>query len=225
MALDRAAAGRLLAFLEALLSESSRVNLTSVFEPSRARELHLLDSLAGLRAVPEDARRLVDVGTGGGVPGLPIALARPGLAVTLVEAARRKAEACRRITSHLGLDPQVEIAWARAEEYARGPEREAFDVATVRALASLPVALELALPLVRTGGRAVVWKGPAAEDGDELARGERALAMLGGGRIWLERYTLPRSGARRMLVVVEKTGPTPARYPRRPGTPERRPLA
>lgn len=225
MALDREAAERLLAFREALLDEAARVNLTSVHDPEKVREIHLLDSLAGVRALPDDARRIVDVGTGGGLPGIPLALARPEARVTLVEATRRKAEACGRIAARLGLAGRVAVVWARAEEVGQGGGRESFDVAVVRAVAALPVAMELALPLVAPGGRAVFWKGPAAEEGDELGRGERAAALLGGGRIWVDRYRLPATGARRMLVVAEKARSTPAGYPRRPGVPSKRPLA
>jgi 16S rRNA (guanine527-N7)-methyltransferase len=161
-----------------------------------------------------DARTLVDVGSGGGMPGLPLKIARPDLDVTLVEADRRKAAFLVDACARLGLD--VRVVAERAETAGQGPLRESFDLAVCRALAAMPVLAELCLPLVRVGGRLLAMKG-RVEDADA------ALAALGGG----PPATAPAPSAARargVVVTVAKLAPTPAAYPRRPGLPNRRPL-
>ncbi|HEY4027140.1 MAG TPA: 16S rRNA (guanine(527)-N(7))-methyltransferase RsmG [Candidatus Dormibacteraeota bacterium] len=161
-----------------------------------------------------DARSLVDVGSGGGMPGLPLAISRPDLRVTLIETDRRKAAFLVHAAATLDLD--VEVVAERAETVAQGPLRESFDLAVCRALAPLPVLAELCLPLVRVGGRLLAMKGPLRE-----AAG--AIALLGGDRAEL----VPAPSTARdqgVIVVVAKIAPTPAAYPRRPGLPARRPL-
>jgi 16S rRNA (guanine527-N7)-methyltransferase len=174
------------------------------------------DSLALLPHL-EGVARLVDVGSGGGMPGLPLKLARPDLQVTLIESDRRKAAFLAHAAAVLAL--AVEVRAERAEETGQGPLRETFDAACSRALAPLPVAAELCLPLVRVGGRMLALR--TAEDPDH---GAAALRLLGGG----EAVVLPapsRLRERGVVVVVPKVAPTPPEYPRRPGIPSRRPLS
>ena len=161
-----------------------------------------------------DARTVVDVGSGGGMPGLPLKIARPDLQLTLVEADRRKAAFLVHAAARLELD--VQVVAERAETVGRGPLRESFDAAVCRALAPLPVLVELCLPLVRVGGRLLAMKG-AVEPADE------AIARVGGGPP--STFAAP-SGARErgVVVVVPKVRPTPDAYPRRPGVPGRRPI-
>jgi 16S rRNA (guanine527-N7)-methyltransferase len=162
-----------------------------------------------------DAASLVDVGSGGGMPGLPLKIARPDLRVTLVEADRRKAAFLVHAAAHLCLD--VEVVAERAETAGRGPLRESFDAAACRALAPMPVLAELCLPFVRVGGRLLAMKGEAIEEATA------ATAELGGGPA---RVVPAPSAARErgVVVVVRKERPTPAAYPRRPGLPARRPI-
>jgi 16S rRNA (guanine527-N7)-methyltransferase len=170
--------------------------------------LTLLPHLAG-------ARSLVDVGSGGGMPGIPVKLARPDLAVTLVEADRSKAAFLVHAAATLGVE--VAVVAERAEAAARRPElREAFDAAACRALASLAVAAELCLPFVRVGGLMLAMR-------SEAEPAWRGAALLGGG----EPRTVPAASPireRGVIVVIQKVAPTPAEYPRRPGVPGRRPL-
>jgi 16S rRNA (guanine527-N7)-methyltransferase len=179
------------------------------------------DSLALLPHL-EGVARLVDVGSGGGMPGLPLKLARPDLQVTLIESDRRKAAFLAHAAAVLAL--AVEVRAERAEETGQGPLRETFDAACSRALAPLPVAAELCLPLVRVGGRLLAMRtgGDAgeAENETELAA---AAAQLGGGAPLVHRA--PSAARQRgTILVVGKLAPTPERYPRRPGLPNRRPL-
>ena len=166
-----------------------------------------------------DARTVVDVGSGGGLPGLPLKIARPELAVTLVEADQAKAAFLVQAAARLGLE-DVEVVARRAEDAGRDPRyREAFDVAMARALAPMPVLVELCLPLVRVGGRLLAQKTMR----EEVKSARHAIEVLGGS---LESVQPAPSVARRtgVVVVVAKVSHTPDRYPRRPGVPSRKPL-
>jgi 16S rRNA (guanine527-N7)-methyltransferase len=212
--------GRYLTFL---LAENKRLNLTSVVEPEEVALKHFADSATVLwaAAVPEGAR-VADVGSGGGFPGVPLAILRPDLRVTLIEAVRKKAAFLERLPAELGLE-NVTILAARAEEVGQdAAQRGRYGVAVARAVAPLAVLWEYLLPLVGMGGLAVAPKGPGVLA--ELAGGERAARLLGGGRQTVHPFTLPRGAGERSVVVVEKTGPTPASYPRRPGLPSKKPL-
>lgn len=165
------------------------------------------------------ARSLVDVGSGGGLPGLAIKIARPELAITLVEADQSKAAFLVQTAARLGLRG-VDVVPKRAEEAGREPRlREMFDVATARALAAMPVLVELCLPLVRVGGRLLAQKTTT----EEIDRAGHALEVLGGH---LSAVIPAPSDARSTgtVVIIDKVRPTPAPYPRRPGLPARKPL-
>lgn len=167
----------------------------------------------------DQARSLVDVGSGAGLPGIPIKIARPDLEVTLIEADQAKAAFLVHACAALQLD-RVEVVARRAEEAGHDPRlREAFDVAVARALAPLPTLAELCLPLVKVGGRLLAQKTEA----EDPAPAARAIEALGGE---LSRVHSSPSAARGAGTVVEvrKVRPTPERYPRRPGVPARKPL-
>ena len=160
------------------------------------------DALRALPVVAALEGPIVDVGSGGGSPGLPLAFALPGRELTLVEAERRKCEFLREWAP-----PNATVVWGRAEEQPV----ESFGVALAKALAQPATAVEWVLPLVRVGGAAVLWLGPSAD----LALVGRAAAQLGGGA----------PAVREGLVVVPKVAPTPAGFPRRTGVAKKRPLA
>jgi 16S rRNA (guanine527-N7)-methyltransferase len=210
------------AFVALLLEANVRTNLTRIVEPLDVARLHMLDSLSALPLMDGlGSGRALDLGSGGGVPGIVLALARPDMAWTLVDSAHRKADAMRGFVDALGLD-NVTIIAERAEMLGRDPDhRERYDVVTARACATLPVLAELALPLVRLGGALLGWKGSLSED--ELRAGEAAATLLGGDVPEVNATGLPALGDHR-FVRVRKAKPTPARYPRRPGEPARKPL-
>ncbi len=180
----------------------------------------LEDSLVLLDFLPSGPLRVIDVGSGGGLPGIPLKIARPELRLTLLEANRRKAAFLVQAVARLGLQ-EVEIVARRAEEAGRDPRhREAYDFALARALAPMPVLAELCLPFVAVGGRLLAMKA------DSVAEAEAARSVierLGGELIAV---SAAASAARTLgqVVVVEKVCPTPVEYPRRPGVPGRRPL-
>ncbi len=165
----------------------------------------------------------IDLGSGGGVPGIPLALARPEVRWVLVDSVRKKADVLASMVTELGLS-NVTVVAERAELLGRAPDhRERHDLVAARACAPLPTLAELALPLLAVGGSLVAWKGPLAAGDEELARGTTALRELGGGTPELRPAGHAALGGH-TLVVVRKERPTPARYPRRPGEPSRRPL-
>lgn len=212
-------------FVALLLEANRRINLTRIVEPGEVAQLHLLDALAALPLLDEAApSSVVDLGSGGGIPAIPLALARPGIEWLLVESVARKGSELRSFVGALGLR-HVRVVTDRAESFARSPEhRERHDLVTARACAALPVLVELALPCLRTGGALVAWKGPAEPGDPELARGAEAAAQLGGAQPEVVAAGPPALGGHR-FVVVRKAQPTPDRFPRRPGVAARRPLA
>jgi len=180
---------------------------------------HLVEDSLVLLEHLGDAKTLVDVGSGGGLPGLPLKIVRPDIAVTLVEADSGKAAFLVQACARLGLT-DVEVLARRAEDVGHDARyRESFDVAVARALAPLPTLVELCLPLVRIGGKLLAQK----TDKEEVGAADRALRLLGGS---LHAVSPAPSTARATgtVAVISKTSATPATYPRRPGVPARKPL-
>jgi 16S rRNA (guanine527-N7)-methyltransferase len=211
-------------YVELLLAKNQVLNLTRVTAPDEVARLHLLDSLSALPVLDElGASRALDLGSGGGVPGIVLAIARPEMSWTLVDSVRKKCDAMREFADALAISSVTVIA-DRAETLGRDrAHRERYDTVAARACAALPVLAEYALPLVAPGGALLAWKGPLADGDDEVVRGARASAVLGGGRPAIHATGIRALGDHR-LVVVPKERPTPGAYPRKPGEPSRRPL-
>ena len=188
-------------WLEAVLATPG---LTALRDPSEARRVLLDDALRAVPLVAAEKGPLVDVGSGGGTPGIPLAAALPDLEVALLEAERRKCDFLETWTAEL---PNLRVVWGRAEEQ---PVEE-YGAAVAKALAHPPTAAEWCLPLVREGGAAILWVGPSAEPARVAAVAERLDARV--------------ESADAGLVVLRKLGPTPPGFPRRPGMARKRPLA
>ncbi len=206
-----------------LLEGNRRHNLTAIRDEEGVVRKHFLDSLAPLGTGLLDGQlRVLDLGTGPGFPGIPLKILRPELDMTLLDATRKKVEFVGEVAEALGLKG-VRALWGRAEELAHDAgEREAYDRVVSRAVAPLPVLLELALPFLRPGGWLIAWKGPRAWEEAEGAK--RALGILGGGEAQVLPLDLPFLEEARSLVLVPKLAPTPKAYPRRAGLPAKRPL-
>jgi len=209
---------------------NEKFNLTAITDYDQVQIKHFLDSLTCLLAdegftrtiCQQSGIRAIDVGAGAGFPGLPLKIVCPGLQLTLLEATGKKVGFLEHSVSRLGLEG-VEVIKGRAEELGRdAAHRERYDLALARAVAELPVLVEYALPFCRLGGFFVAQK---AADGDAEAKAaEGAIATLGGILRRIVHLELPHLAEPRSLAVIEKIAPTPEKYPRRPGTPSKRPI-
>ncbi len=210
-------------YLQELLAWNRRFNLTAIREPEQIVVKHFLDSLSVLTVTGcLDGKRVVDVGTGAGFPGLALKIACPDMRLTLVESVGKKAEFCRHVVDALGMEG-VEVITGRAEEVGRQPShRESYDWAVARAVARLPILAEYLLPLVRLEGAMLAQKGETGPAEVQAAR--HAFAVLGGDLERVQPLTLPGITETRYLIVVRKRAATPAGYPRRVGVPAKRPL-
>lgn len=212
------AAEQLAIFAELLASDPTAP--TTIRSPARVVDEHLADTLVALD-LPQvrDAGTIADLGSGAGVPGVPLAIARPDARVVLVESSARKCRFLDRAVSTCRL-PKVEVVHSRIEVWFEGVGEQ--DLVTARALGPLPVVAEYAAPLLRIGGSLVAWRG--ARDASAETAANRAASTLGLGAATLERVHPYPAARQRHLLVTTKVGPTPDRYPRRPGMAQKRPL-
>ena len=216
-------AAQLALYERELLEWNQKFNLTAIRDVDGIRAKHFLDSFSCTLAWKEQApRRLIDVGTGAGFPGIVLKLLYPGMKLTLVESVGKKANFCAHIVQALELE-NVEILTARAEDVGQNPaHREKYDWAVARAVAAMPVLVEYLLPLVRVGGGVLAQKGEGGPA--EIQAAEKALKLLGGRLRQLTRVELPGVADERFLVVFDKFAGTPAGYPRKAGLPAKKPL-
>jgi 16S rRNA (guanine527-N7)-methyltransferase len=209
-------------YLDLLLATNATMNLTRITDRAAAEVQHVGDSLTILPHLPRDSHRLADVGTGGGVPGIPLAVARPDVAVLLIESTKKKAGFLRSAIAELGLR-NVTVSDRRVEDVARSPEhRERYDVAVARAVAALAWLAEWCLPLVRKGGKVLAMKGQRAAE--ELPAAAKTIKLLHGGEPVVHPVELPGT-EHRVIVEIPKLGRTDARYPRDPTVAKGKPLA
>jgi 16S rRNA (guanine527-N7)-methyltransferase len=212
-------------YMEELQAARPRLRLTALSEPEAIQRRHFLEPLALLVALEEAGalgETAIDIGSGAGFPGLPIKIVRPALKLTLLESHGKRAAFLERLLQRLALEG-VTVVSGRAEEVAHRPEhREAYDLALARAVAPLPVLVELALPFLRTGGLLAAPKGSGARR--EVREAAAALNACGGRVETVRPLELPDAKTPPTLVTVRKVSTTPGRFPRRPGIPAKRPL-
>lgn len=211
-------------FHQLLMEWNQRMDLTAVLEESEMMDRHYVDSLSPLQknGLLLTGASIIDVGSGAGFPGIPLAVARPDLRVTLLDAQLKRVGFLKEAASRLGL-ANVRVIHGRAEDIARREDcREKFDVAAARALAPLPVLLEFLLPFVKVGGLALCWKGPAVLA--EMPAGKKAAKLLGGILETPLPTPVPGRDWSHLLLPVRKIEKTFRQYPRKAGTPGRAPL-
>lgn len=195
-------------FGRAVVEQNKVMNLTAITEPEAVAKLHLLDSLTVLCAQDLKGKKVIDVGCGAGFPGVPLKIACPEMDLTLLDSLGKRMNWLQEILPTLGVNANYRIA--RAEE-AVADCREQYDFATSRAVARLPILLELTAPYVKVGGAVLAMKGAAVEE--ELAESQKAIRALGLKLEEVEKF--PIDGTSHAVIVLRKIAPTPKQYPRR----------
>ena len=204
---------QLVRYAQLLLEQNKVMNLTAITEPDQVADLHFLDSAGVALCADLAGKKLIDVGTGAGFPGMVLKILVPGVELTLVDSLGKRLDWLSTVCGDLGLTG-VTIRHARGEELSLDPAfRDQFDSATARAVADLRVLCELCLPYVKPGGRFLAMK--AAECEEEVSQAGRAVSVLGGRLLPAFRYPIPGTDVERRVVLVEKLSPTPKGYPRR----------
>lgn len=222
--LAEASLQQLARYLDLLLEANEKVNLTAVREREEAWRRLIVDSLTVLPdlAAFQAWARVVDIGTGGGLPGIPVAIARPELQVTLLEATGKKVRLLEGFIGSLGLK-NCRALQGRAEALGQRPEHRAqYDAAVSRAVGAMSAVLEYSLPLVKVGGGVLAMKGPRVEQ--ELEEATEALDELGAGELQVAEAYPPSFENELVVVQVVKDRPTPGAYPRNAGRMRQRPL-
>ena len=211
---------QLIEFSRLLLEKNQVMNLTAITEPREVATLHLLDSLA-LAAHEELAgKKIIDVGTGAGFPGMPLAIALPGVDMTLLDSLNKRIDFLQEVCNALSLQ-DITCVHARAEEFAAA-HRESYDFAVSRAVAALPVLCELCLPLVKVGGAFLAMKSRHSQE--ETDQAGRAISLLGGKLERVTDYSIPTTDITHRLLTIRKVSPTPKKYPRRFAQIKKQPL-
>lgn len=212
---------KLSAYIDLLLEANQRMNLTRIADRAAAEVQHVGDALTVLPFLPPNAHRLADVGSGGGVPGIILAIARPDAKVVLLESTKKKAVFLQEVVTKLALT-NVKVIAERAETAGRGELRDSRDVAVARAVGAMDFLVEWCLPLVKKGGKMLAMKG--ARIVDELPPAAKAIRMLSGGEAVVHPVELPGT-EHHVIVEIRKLGRTDARYPRDATVAKGKPLA
>jgi 16S rRNA (guanine527-N7)-methyltransferase len=213
-------------YYEELIDWNQRINLTHITDYEEVQIKHFLDSLTLVLALPQTASKgdfhVIDVGTGAGIPGIPLKILLPDIKLVLLDATSKKARFLSHIRDKLKLD-KVDIVVGRAEEVAhRTQYRENFALVLSRAVAELPALVELTLPFCAVGGSFIAQKKGKIDP--EISQAAGAISRLGGSLREAKKVDLMEFVDERWLVIIDKIAPTPSQYPRRPGIPAKRPL-
>lgn len=223
IAFDDSMCEKLVKYKDILIEANKNMNLTAITEPNEIAVKHFLDSasLLSVLDIPAGAR-VIDVGTGAGFPGMVLKILRPDISLTLLDAQKKRVEFLKECGAALGLEG-IQYIHARAEDAAKKEGmRESYHLCTSRAVAKMSTLSEYCLPLTAVGGVFAALKGPAAAQ--EINDAQNAIKTLGGGSVRLENILLPSSDLSHTVVLVDKTFPTPTKYPRSGNKPSSNPL-
>ena len=217
--IERNTALRLLQHLDLVLKANRKTNLTRITEPEEAVTLHIVDSLL---LAPYVSGAFADMGSGAGFPGIPLKIAFPALNLCLADSLNKRILFLEEVIRELELTG-IRTVHGRAEDLGRDRQyRESFDLVVSRAVANLSSLSEYCLPLVKMQGQMIAYK--STEIDQEIQKAHRAVRILGGEKMTVRTLPLPETDLERSFVIVQKKNPTPARYPRKAGTPARNPL-
>ena len=219
--LDDKKANQFLSYMDMLIETNKSLNLTAITEPQEVITKHFLDSLTACRFIPQGAS-VIDVGCGAGFPGLPIKIARNDVSLTLLDSLNKRLAFIESVLKSANISG-AKCVHARAEDGARDKlHREKYDVAVSRAVANMAVLCEYCLPYVKAGGTFLALKGPAAPE--ELKNAEKAIKTLGGEIAEIAEVTVPFTDLLHKIVIVKKVKPCPKEFPRKAGTPSKKPI-
>ena len=223
VALSEAQAGMLVRYRDLLIEWNERFNLTAITDDASILARHFMDSLTVLHALPGGrGLSMLDVGSGAGLPGIVLKIARPDLDVTLMDGTGKRVTFCAAVIDDLKL-AGIRAIKDRAEEAAhQRPHRAQYDIVIARALAPMPTLVEYLLPFARMGGLCIAMKGSSAQE--EADQASKAIHLLGGVLVGVEPVKLPDVPDERALVIVKKVRPSPSLYPRAAGKPRTAPL-
>ena len=210
-------------YYEMLIEWNEKINLTAITDFDEVLKKHFLDSLSIGRIIKQDSSiSILDIGTGAGFPGIPIKIAFPDVEMTLMDSLNKRVNFLNEVIHVLGLK-KIEAIHGRAEDFAKkGLLREQFDISVSRAVANLSSLSEFCLPYVKIGGCFISYKSEKAVE--EMEASKNAISILGGGKVSSDTFMLPGTDFRRTFVKIEKIKETPAKYPRKAGTPVKQPL-
>jgi len=200
----------LMRYAELLVEKNKVMNLTAITEPHDIATLHFLDSVAMLTLADLKGKRIADVGTGAGFPGMPLKIVEPSLQLTLLDSLNKRIDFLKEVCADLGLN-DVECVHGRAEEFAAS-HRETYDIVTSRAVANLQMLSELCLPLVKVGGYFLSMK--AVDSEEEVNAAKNAIKTLGGQIEQVVDYAIPGTDVQHRLIFIKKIKETPKKYPR-----------
>ena len=204
-----------------LLEWNEKINLTAITEPEEIITKHFIDSLTAVKYI-ENGSNIVDVGTGAGFPGIPLAISNDSLNITLVDSLNKRINFLNDVREKLNLNNTIAIH-NRAEELGKNKQyREKYDIAISRAVARLNILVEYLLPTVEVGGKCICMKGPDCKD--EIEEAKKAIEVLGGKIEKVEDFYLPDTDIKRTIIIINKIKNTPNKFPRKAGTPAKDPI-
>lgn len=208
-------------YMKELLIWNEKMNLTAITNSNEIILKHFIDSLTITKYL-NNCQTILDMGTGAGFPGLPLAIINKNLKFTLADSLNKRIMFLENVKEKLKLD-NIELIHGRAEELGKNSEnRESYDVAVSRAVARLNVLLEYLLPFIKIGGKCICMK--AGNCKEEIKEAEKAMEILGGKIEKIEEFILPNSDINRTVIIIKKEKNTPPKYPRKPGTPAKEPI-